>query len=275
MVEGFEAGGADYVTKPFNPKELIVRIHNQLALKSSRETIERQKAELEKANHMQKELLHVLCHDLANPLGNIRSLTELIEAEPEFTRQGLEVVKRSAQQGMDTIELIRRMRLAQEFFLQLEPVDLSLSLQTAGEMMTSKLVKKQIQLQVECPPLLVKAEPVALVTSVLNNLLTNAIKFSYPQSGIEIRAWTEDPWIKLRISDQGIGMPASMVLNLFDIAVRTSRPGTQREEGTGFGMPLIKEFMTAFGGGIEVESKSETESPNDHGTQITLRFAPA
>ena len=159
--------------------------------------------------------------------------------------------------------------------MQLEPVDLSLSLQTAGEMMTSKLVKKQIQLQVECPPLLVKAEPVALVTSVLNNLLTNAIKFSYPQSGIEIRAWTEDPWIKLRISDQGIGMPASMVLNLFDIAVRTSRPGTQREEGTGFGMPLIKEFMTAFGGGIEVESKSETESPNDHGTQITLRFAPA
>lgn len=275
VVEGFEAGGADYVAKPFNPKELLVRIHNQLTIKTSRETIELQKQELEKANHMQKELLHVLCHDLANPLGNIRSLAELIEAEPEFTRQGLEVVKRSAQQGMDTIDLIRRMRMAQEFFLQLEPVDLSMALQTAGEMMTGKLVKKEIQLQVNCPPILVRAEPVALVTSVLNNLLTNAIKFSYPQSSVEIRVWAEDPWVKLCVSDKGIGMPANMVPQLFDISVRTSRPGTQREEGTGFGMPLIKEFMTAFGGGIEVESKSETDFPTDHGTQVTLRFFPA
>jgi len=66
IIKGFNCGGVDYVTKPFNPVELIARMKTHPELKRSREVIVEQ-------DHEKKELIHLLCHDLTNPLASIKS----------------------------------------------------------------------------------------------------------------------------------------------------------------------------------------------------------
>ncbi len=64
-------------------------------------------------------------------------------------------------------------------------------------------------------------------------------------------------------------------MEFFDSDKKTSRPGTMGEEGTGFGMPLVKSYIEKFGGTIDLKSKSIEDSPHDHGTIICLILACA
>ena len=76
--------------------------------------------------------------------------------------------------------------------------------------------------------------------------------------------------VALTITDSGIGIPPDLVANLFRFDVKTTRPGTLQEKGTGFGMPVVKKFVEYYGGRIEIESRTIEEFPNDHGTSITI-----
>jgi signal transduction histidine kinase len=107
---------------------------------------------------------------------------------------------------------------------------------------------------------------------VINNILTNAIKFSRLGSEVEINASYENRLNKARISikDHGIGMPKSLIEKIFDISEQTSRTGTSGEIGTGFGMPLVKKFVSEYGGQIEVRSVEEHENSMSHGTEFII-----
>lgn len=74
----------------------------------------------------------------------------------------------------------------------------------------------------------------------------------------------------MRITDYGTGIPVNLKAVLFDIGKQTSREGTSGEIGTGYGMPLVKKFMEAYGGSIEVFSQEQTETSTNHGTEVKL-----
>jgi signal transduction histidine kinase len=76
----------------------------------------------------------------------------------------------------------------------------------------------------------------------------------------------------ITIKDSGIGMPDEIRHNVFKKDKQTSRIGTEGEKGTGFGMPLVKNYMEHFGGKIKVESKDIESFPDDHGTTFTIYF---
>ena len=76
----------------------------------------------------------------------------------------------------------------------------------------------------------------------------------------------------ISIRDFGVGMSERLLGDLFDLNKKTSRPGTEKESGTGFGMPLIKKFMTAYGGSIAIESTEESANAGDHGTEVRLKL---
>jgi signal transduction histidine kinase len=82
--------------------------------------------------------------------------------------------------------------------------------------------------------------------------------------------------VRLSVRDHGIGMPGGLLADLFDVRKTTSRPGTAGEKGTGFGMPLVRRLLTAYGGSIEVSSVDEDTGAADHGTEarLLLRRAP-
>jgi CheY-like chemotaxis protein len=272
IVKGFELGAADYVTKPFNSSELIARVKTHLELKKNRDIIVAQSCE-------QKELLHMLCHDLANPFQAIVFVAQMFDTyeDPGKLKNLITRLVKVADKGTDIIELVRKMQALEEGKFVLERCDLKEALYESVFLLAGKFAEKDVRWQLSIKDdaeLWVYAENTSLINSVITNILTNAIKFSFPGSEIVIRAWLETDQVFVSIKDCGIGMSGDLLCNVFDIKKSVSRTGTGGEKGTGFGMPLIKKFITAYNGDIQVKSADYDESPDNHGTEVLLKLKP-
>lgn len=261
VVMGFEVGGSDYITKPFNAAELLARIRTHL--------------EMVKISNERKQLLHVLCHDLANPFSSIVSSIKTIrEGYASLDMLG-DFIHTSAVNGLRIIELVREIRALEENKLsfQLEAVPLAQIIEASALMLSQKFMEKRMRLvKAVDPGLIVWAEHTSLLNSVITNVFTNAIKFSFPDSEIRVCATHSGERVILSIIDSGIGMSEKLQQDIFDMRKTTSRIGTSGESGTGFGMPLVKKFIQSYGGTIEVFSKEEKDDPEHHGTEIRLTF---
>ncbi|MCP4751493.1 MAG: hybrid sensor histidine kinase/response regulator [Proteobacteria bacterium] len=271
IIKGFQLGAVDYVTKPFSSAELLARVQTHLEMKFNRETIVRQYNE-------QNELLHILCHDLANPFCNLKGILELVTETPSLLDQMLEPMDVSIEAGLNIIDLVREMRALEEerMALYLTGHDLGELLHESLSILRQRIQDKNLQVDVKVVGShTVLVERISFINSVLNNILTNAIKFSFPGSRIEVDAVREDDSIIVSIRDFGIGMSSGLLNDVFKPNRVTSRKGTEGETGTGFGMPLVKKFVLAYGGSIDVFSKEKTEKVEDHGTEIKLRLKTA
>jgi len=272
IIRGFEVGAVDYITKPFNAAELNARISTHLELLSSRQLVEQQLKELAEANRENKTLLHTLCHDLANPFASISTFSQIIADEPEMSEKFLPIIFEAAGHGLEMIALVRRMEALKDKKLELDDVDLFEAVQQSVMLVNPKLEAKNVHLEVQVKPdSWVQAERTSLINSVINNLLTNAIKFSYPGSQITVSALKRDKAWRLTVADQGTGISPKLLTELFDLSKKTTLPGTEGEEGTGYGMPLIKKFMELYGGVMEITSTAQPDPA--HGTQVFLDFA--
>ncbi len=258
IVKGFQCGGIDYITKPFISREMLARIKTHL--------------EIVRVSSERKELLHILCHDLANPLSSIATIMSVGMAPEKFAAVR-EHLLNAATNGLQVIELVRNMSALEDnkIKLVLTAVDLGRVMDEAESLVKHKLTEKNIQLAAAVEPgLNVRAEKVSLLNSVLVNLLTNGIKFSYPGSKITFTANQAGDEVVIRVRDSGIGIPEKVLRNIFDLKKPTTRTGTNGEKGTGFGMPLVKKFVSTFGGQIEIFSKEEGAYPVGHGTEVKL-----
>ncbi len=268
IIKGFEVGGVDYILKPFNTSELIHRIDIHLELQHNRQ-------ELIKQNEIQRELLHVLSHDLSNSLGGILGFSKNIQRYPEKSNQLMDYIINNAENALEIINLSKKLLVAEGKLLNTSSLYLKRMLDQSTLFLHSKLKAKSILLEISIlEHIKIIAEEISLINSVLINLLSNAIKFSPKGSTIKIDSKQDEDEgkVKVIISDSGLGIPRQMVNDIFDLSKCTSRPGTEGEEGTGFGMALVKKFMHKYGGAIMVSSKSIENFPDDHGTEITLIF---
>jgi len=292
QIEMFRAGVDDYLEKPFIREEFVARVTAHLdssilrkRLKSSVNELKRVNSELQrskdsllKANTDARELLHVLCHDLANPFGAIISMLEIIEEPSQFMalKKDLGDVARN---GMEVIDLVRKMRALDEgkSKIALGRFELSMLIDECAMMLRSKYVSKGVSLELDVPKgLFVSVEPVSFVNSVMNNLITNAVKFSKVRSTVKVKAFVDGSKTVVTVRDAGVGMPKSILDVIFEIGRPTSREGTAGESGTGFGMPLVKKFVDAYNGSISICSKEATkESPDDHWTEVRLELPSA
>jgi signal transduction histidine kinase len=233
---------------------------------------------LEAANSERQQLLHILCHDLSNPFHALLSSMEIVESNPELFRKLLPDIKEAVAGGLGIIELVRKMRAVEEgkLALKIESVPLCEMFNESSTMLKNRFKGKEIRLEVSIDPsLTVSVDHVSFVSSVLNNLLTNAIKFS-PRGSVILASATSrsDGKVDLSIRDHGIGMTDSILGSLFDLESNTTRNGTEGESGTGFGMHLVQKFVHAFGGEISVRSKDINQFPAEHGTEVTLTLSP-
>lgn len=268
IMKGFELGAVDYITKPFSANELLARVEIHLKLKFSQDKVVQQKNEL-------NEMVQILCHDLSNPLGAVMSSFEITEYDPDYLHQNRELILSYLRKQFEIIGLVRELRGVAENrrVFEIKAVDANDAVEDSLETLYFKLNEKKITVESQLEGrIMVMAERTSLVNSVLNNLLTNAIKFSYPDGVIRITGRTTGDVAVIQITDQGIGIPEVLLNKIFDIDRSATRFGTKNEIGTGFGMPLVKKFMGEYGALIEVSSKDEASHPDDHGTTITLTF---
>ncbi|MDH5656007.1 MAG: hybrid sensor histidine kinase/response regulator [Spirochaetia bacterium] len=268
IVKGFAAGAVDYVRKPFNPAELLSRVDTHLKVKRHEDFIR-------SVSEERKELLHMLCHDLTNPMGFVISIARLSEENPEEIKRFIGDIKTVMENGLDTVDLVRKMMALDEnkIHLSIEKMNLNDLLQESLRILNRRIEEKEIRMELDVDPeFQVRVEKTSFVNSVVNNLLTNAMKFSEPGSVIQIQAERVNGHLDLSIRDHGIGMPESVLQNIFDAGKSVSRSGTRGERGTGYGMPLVKKFIEAYGGSITIDSKEKETDPDGHGTEVRMKL---
>ena len=267
IVKGFELGAVDYITKPFKATEVLLRVKTHLELKFSKETILKQ-------NHSQRELLHILCHDLMNSVGAAQSLMMIKKIGAPLSEED-EIMSMAINNAVDVIGLVHQLRRLEEnkVSINLSEHNLKNLVNETLLIVHEKIQKKNIEVVVDIEDdERVVVESVSFINSVMNNLLTNAIKFSFPEAQIIISAQKLVDMVYLSVKDFGIGMPEKLQDDVFKIEKATTREGTNGELGTGFGMPLVKKFMLAYGGKIDIISQEKNTASDEHGTEIKLEL---
>ncbi|MDH5717566.1 MAG: hybrid sensor histidine kinase/response regulator [Spirochaetia bacterium] len=266
IVKGFEVGGVDYVTKPFNSSELLKRIETHTTL---RRTTER----LKQSNTSFKELVHILCHDLGNPIYAVQGILELGSEDKDFMLDNIDTMQTAIKNAGNIIEVIKTLRALEESKLKFETEVFQLKplIEESAKIIDSKIKEKNIKMDIDVPiDVKVKVEKTTFINSVINNLLTNAIKFSEKGSSINISSQSVNDNTQLTIRDFGMGMPKSIKENLFKLNSVTTRTGTENEQGTGFGMPLVKKFINSYGGEIEINSWEKGDTSGEVGTEVKI-----
>lgn len=274
-VAALKAGGIDFLLKPFYPEELVTRVRIHIQMHRLRLENAAQIAE-------QKALLRVLCHDLVNPIFAAHSLLDLKLSlgKPIDDSIGNKVAG-CCKSALDIITHVREenslVKTNKQF--KSETVTLDEAFQEVRSTLSDRLEKKKLQLEIASEDgLQLEIKRVVLVHNILNNLLTNAIKFSHEGNSIEVsaKAITDagQKFCVIQVRDYGIGMPEQILKNVFKDSAKTSRKGTSDEAGTGFGMPLVKRYVEKSGGAINITSVEAAKgiAPTKQGTTVKLTF---
>lgn len=228
-----------------------------------------------------RRLIRVLCHDIANPLslvsGGIEQAQDL--NDPEKMQYWLRRAERGAAIVEAIIENVRKFEVNQEQKLELSAVSVREVFDDVVFIFQDRLAAKNITIDRRIIPedLRVLAEKVSLHNEVLNNLISNAIKFSHVGSRIDLHAEPDGKnHVLIIVRDRGIGMNSQQISELFEPGVSTSRQGTANESGTGFGVMLMKSFVDAYEGELFVESVEASAaaegSQQQSGTVFTVKL---
>lgn len=273
IIKGFEHGGQDYVSKPFNKDELLARIRTHLQLKHLNENLQI------KAEENQR-LLHVLTHDLANPLQAILSTGEVMKlvfnTQNEKFQKYLKNINDMAINMQQLIGYIREMLAIEsgKARFSVKKVSLRDILNKTEAIFANRLEAKRINLMYDfegsSEDYFISIEPISFQNSVIGNILSNCIKFSYPDSKIDIKISRKGDFVEIAFIDYGVGIKKHNLKSIFSTSKSTSTQGTLGERGTGFGMPLVKKYIKKYGGDIFISSKHVEEYPQEHGTTIQI-----
>jgi signal transduction histidine kinase len=274
-VQAFEAGGVDYIVKPFQAEEVLIRVETQLKLRQlqqrlveqieTKEQINQQLVEanerLENLVHEREELLGILAHDLKNiltvialKLSILKKLYPALTAE-QFTGYLNEI--KSAKDHMASIitRLLDVAQLDDSLDVEIRRILLEPSIKRVLEQYTSLAAEKHIELRYEASPedFQVRADP-ALLEEVLANLISNAIKYSPRNTQVTVRLLRIEAWAAIEIEDKGLGLSAEDHGKLFKKFTRLSAKPTGGEESLGLGLYIVKKLMDAMGGTIAARS---------------------
>lgn len=263
-VRGFEAGGVDYITKPFQHEEVLARIAAHLTIKKQRE-------ELNRLNATKDRFFSIIAHDLRGPFMGLLGALELLRdstdsMDAEETRQLVDNLYGSAHKTYLLLENLLEWSRSQQNAVEYKPTELipAAVIREAVQLFEPAARQKSIGIVVKADPDTKVVADKDMLSTVLRNLVNNAIKFTNHGGTITISTAPEGNHVALSITDTGVGMSDEVRDNLFRIDIAASRAGTAGERGSGLGLLLARDYVRKHGSDISVESRS--------GTGSTFRF---
>lgn len=214
------------------------------------------------ADTLKNRLFSIIGHDLRQPFNSIQGLMELLESESLDDATRISIVKRirlSNKNALSTLENLLHWGISmqkEEDHLQ-QSIQVSSGVRNVFDVLSETAENKKISLESAVDDdvkVWVNPDHFDLV---LRNLISNAIKFSYPEGKILVTGKYHPKMesFEIMISDTGIGMSKAQIDKLFDKMYISSTKGTAQEKGTGLGMMLCKEFIEQNQGSIEINSE--------------------
>ena len=259
LVKGFQVGANDFLSKPFNKEELVVRVMHQIALVAAKRLIEKQNRELLATINNRDKMYSVIAHDLRSPMASIRMVLNLVVAaiSPEVVGQEIfDLVDKANKESEDVHDLLDNLlkwTKSQTGRLTVVMQDLDLNDIIPGVVDIFEMIAatKKIKLSYTGTSTIVRADNDMLKT-IVRNFMSKAVKFSPENSSIEISVTSDADFAKISICDHGVGIAADRLDSIFHKGETTY--GTGGEEGSGLGLQLCQDFAHKIGGDVMVES---------------------
>lgn len=263
IVEGLDAGGSDYITKPINRHEALARIRNHLKMRRLMQMQNEFIRGLRRANLAKNRIIGVASHDLRNPLSSIRGLSEFLhEAGPLNEEQ--DEIARTIQSASDTM-----LRLVDELLdlsvmddgkerVEFEPCQVFEIISSSLNIYQYAANKKDIELHLEdrgIPELLLLDK--LQFRRLVDNLLSNAVKYSPLGTHVSVVTEMVDGRFRVVVEDEGPGIPEDEVHKLFTDYGKTSVEPTGNETSTGLGLSICKQIAEAHYGEIFFENRTD------------------
>lgn len=256
-VKGFEIGGVDYITKPFQHKEVVARVNTHLMLRQLQQQLKEQNISLEAQHERLKEFqarkdmfFSLISRDLRNPFGSIMSLVQVAEkhlenGEHAQLAETFHLLKHSTENFDTLLDDLRIWADLQQEALEYHPCYLNLHdcVQQHVTSMLPSAERKTLTIHNRVPEDFEVYADKKMFDIIMRNLLSNAFKFTESGGSIDITAVLKRRFVELKVQDSGIGIAEEELQQLFRLDSRYKRPGTAGEEGTGLGLILCKELV--------------------------------
>lgn len=263
VVKGFQMGGNDFISKPFNKEELVIRVSHQISLIVAKRLILQQTEELRSTIQGRDKLYSVIAHDLRSPMASIKMVLNMLamsipeEAIGKDMYQMLTMINQSSEEVYLLLDNLLKWTKNQvgKYTVAKQSFDIVSNLAGVIQIFALLAETKHIQITLtQTTPIEVNAD-IDMVKTITRNLLSNAIKFSYSNSEIVVHVEVIDQMAVVSVKDCGKGISAEDQQKLFHTDSHFSKYGTNNEEGSGLGLLLCQDFAVKNGGRLWLESE--------------------
>ena len=221
--------------------------------------------ELEKTNKTKDKFFNIIAHDLRNPFAGIMSLSDTMQTtaikenvEPDYIfLKYSQMIFNASKSALSLIDNLAQWAKSQTGNIKVNHRKISFNflVSITIPIVSGNAFNKKISIETDLIEEDIVYVDEYLITTVLRNLLTNAIKFTHTNGKIVVSTKNKDGFLEVSVNDSGIGMNQQNLEKIFKIDSKFSNLGTNNEKGTGLGLILCKEFVELQGGKIWVTSK--------------------
>jgi len=285
IIKGFDIGGQDYITKPFNAKELLARVHTHILIREQQRALERinetleekvreRTEQLNEANKMlsqldktKSEFLSIISHELKTPLSGIIGLTHLLnqtdmgEEQTQYL-QYLQTVSKRLVKFSDLALLITSLKV-NKYELDLLPVSANHIIESALVEMeddNTDISRVVFERNISDPLIMAESE---LIRKAIIMILDNALRFSSENTFVNVDIVSGDGQVSFVVTDEGKGFSDDALERLFQVF---GSGDVAHQEGKGLSLSAVKLIMDAHSGKVEVKNREKK------GAEVKLIF---
>lgn len=214
---------------------------------------------LERLNATKDKFFNIIAHDLRNPFIGILNLLKIIlpNFENPENKRYLELIQDSSRSAYDLLENLLHWSRSQTDDIDLFPeiINIKSIVNEVVSLFRGNAAAKNIIVDVSISDIDYFYGDEYLTSTILRNIISNAIKFTHRNGKIKISYRDLNEKVEIRISDNGVGISEDNLARLFKIDDKFTEIGTEKEQGSGLGLILCKEFVEKQYGQIRVESE--------------------
>ena len=263
IVKGFQVGANDFISKPFNKEELIIRVTHQISLVAAKRLILSKTEELQRTIAGRDKLYSVIAHDLRSPMGSIKMVLNMLILNLPSEKIGAEMYElltmanQTTEDVFSLLDNLLKWTKSQIGKLNVVYQDVDLVEVTDGVIEIFSMVAslKKIRIREMKPEKMMVNADIDMLKTVVRNLLSNAIKFSKENSEVLVKMEEVDGMAVVSVQDYGCGISEAGQKKLLHTDTHFSTFGTNNEEGSGLGLLLCKDFVVKNGGKLWFTSK--------------------
>lgn len=256
VVRGFQVGANDFISKPFNKEELIIRVSHQMSLIAAKRIILSQTEELKRTIMGRDKLYSVIAHDLRSPMGSIKMVLNMLilnlpsSVIGEEMYELLTMANQTTEDVFALLDNLLKWTKSQIGKLKVvcQDIDMAELVEGVIEIFSMIAGMKSINIKLNISQELVVHADIDMLKTVVRNLLSNAIKFSNQGSDISVTLEKKNQTALVSVQDNGCGIDEESQKKLLHTDTHFSTFGTNNEEGSGLGLLLCQDFVQRNGG---------------------------